>query len=345
MAFDQAEYLQTKHPLRFDADGKFRILLLTDLHGGTDSHPQLKAGVDAIVKAAKPNLVLLGGDQSGCHIGCHTPEELHVYLVQMTEAMETAGTPWAHVYGNHDYNLGVSNERAQEVYEAFPHCVSKRGPRDIHGVGNYVLPILASKTDDVVFNVWGMDSHDDNKQFCRTYGLPTDTQIILPKHFAMGYRSDCPHTDQIWWYYETSRAIEHAYGRKIPGILYQHIPLPEFCLIPRNRKETRMTGVRHENVGCNELNSGLFSACLQRGDIRGIFCGHDHLNDFCGQYCGVYLGNCAGINYDCGSRDNLRGGRLIDIDERHPADITTKMLRLRSILGRSADNKGRPVNE
>ena len=343
MHFDMDEYLRVKRPLRFRPDGSFKILILTDPHGGTDMHPQLKPGIDAIVTAAQPDLVLFGGDLTGHRIGCETTQELREYIGQITQVMEEKGIPWAHVYGNHDYNKGLSNAGQQTVFESFPCCVSKRGPEDVSGVGNYVLPILHAERDEVVFQVWAMDTHDDNRCFARKYGLSEDTQFILPEHFCMGYHSDSVHTDQVLWYFETSRAIEQALGRKVPGMMYMHIPLPEFCLIPRNPQQTHMTGVMREHVGCNEVNPGLFSACLQRGDIKGIFCGHDHLNDFCGQYCGVTLGNCAGINYDCGSNDDQRGGRVVELCQDDPWHGNTYMLRLRDVMGaEKADNRGRP---
>jgi hypothetical protein len=343
MNFDLQEYLTTKRPLRFRPDRKFRLLLLADAHGGTQPHPQLFSGIDAIIEQAKPDVVLFMGDQCGHRIGCAATGELYDYLALLTRTLERQGIPWAHVYGNHDYNLGITNEEAQKVYETFPYCISKRGPEDIHGVGNYVLPVLHADSDTPAFNIWGMDTHDDNKCFAQTYNLQEDTQFILPEHFAFGYHSDNQHTDQLIWYYQTSLAIEQAFGRKIPGILYQHIPLPEFCLIPRNPQHTDMAGNMREHVGTNELNCGLFSACLQRGDIRGIFAGHDHLNDYCGVYCGVMLGACAGINYDCGSHDDLRGGRVIDIEENNPWHIQTHMLRLRDVMGAAiSDNRGRP---
>jgi 3',5'-cyclic AMP phosphodiesterase CpdA len=342
MSFSLQEYLTLKHTLRFKKDGTFKILLLTDPHGGDDAHPQLKPGMDAIVKEANPDLVLLGGDITGCHIGCETLDGLKKYLTDLTGMMEQMEIPWAHVYGNHDYNKGLSNAMQQDVFDGFPHCISKYGPRDIHGVGNYVLPILHSARDEVAFNVWGMDSHDDNKVFAREYNIPEDTQFCLANHFGMGYWSDAPHADQVVWYYETSKAIENAIGHKVPGMMYMHIPLLEFCLIPRNPAECGMIGEQREDVCCNELNSGLFSTCLQRGDVKAIFAGHDHLNDFTGVYCGIRLGNCSGINYDAGSDDDLRGGRVIELREEDPWQIQTYMLKLRDIMGKAADNRGRP---
>ncbi len=333
--FDVKEYLDTKCTLRFREDGSFKIMLMGDPHGGVDSHPQLYPGVEALVEAGRPDLVLLMGDQCGHSIGTATKDELYDYLTKLTRPMEERGIPWAHVFGNHDFNNGVTNEMGMEVYQRFAHCLSKFGPEDVSGVGNYVLPILHAHDDEPAFNVWAMDSHGDNGDYCRDHDQPTDTKIILRDCFGMGhgYGSANPYTDQLLWYYQTSKEMERTYGRKIPGILYQHIPLPEHALIPRNPQQTFMTGSMYEHVATCELNTGLFAAMFQRGDIKGVFVGHDHLNDYCGQYCGIYLGACSGVNYDAGSRDDMRGARIIELTEDNPGVLNTYMLRLRDVMG------------
>jgi hypothetical protein len=37
------------------------------------------------------------------------------------------------------------------------------------------------------------------------------------------------------------------------------------------------------------LNTGLFAAFLQMGDVKGIFVGHNHGNDFCSNLIGVQM--------------------------------------------------------
>lgn len=340
MAFDFQDYLTLKHTLRFKKDGTFRILILTDIHGGVKIHPQLMPALHAVVESAKPDLVLLAGDTNSHRIGAATPAQLRDFLAVITAPMERNRIPWAHVYGNHDDNMGISNEEQQPVYEEFSYCLSKRGPRDISGVGNYVLPILASGSDDVAFNVWAMDSNNNNRRFARQYGLPEDIKICLPNHFTYAdHDYDSPHADQIFWYYEASRAMEKAYGRKIPGMLYMHMPLPEFCLIPMNPGLCRMRGNMRESIGCDELNTGLFATCLQRGDIKAIFVGHDHINDYTGEYCGITLGYCAGMSYDIYCDDDMRGGRVIDLREDDLLHSSTFMLRIRDLMGPAGDKQ------
>ena len=77
-----------------------------------------------------------------------------------------------------------------------------------------------------------------------------------------------------------------------PSLMTLHIPLYEFNAVLLNAARTRMRGEYNERVSASELNSGLFAAVLQRGDVKGIFAGHDHINTFDGVYCGVRLGFC-----------------------------------------------------
>ncbi|MDY6377275.1 MAG: DUF4434 domain-containing protein, partial [Bacteroidales bacterium] len=56
-----------------------------------------------------------------------------------------------------------------------------------------------------------------------------------------------------------------------------HIPLPEYgdTLLVK-----KIVGNKHESVCSPKLNSGLFSAFLEQGDVIGVFVGHDHNNDY-----------------------------------------------------------------
>ena len=101
--------LYTKRPLRFGEDGKFRILMVSDIHGGVgyDEMRTVRA-MQALVDHAKPHLVLLGGDIAGpgtIHVS--NESELRELLDGLVAPMEQAGIPWAHVYGNHDDNFGL----------------------------------------------------------------------------------------------------------------------------------------------------------------------------------------------------------------------------------------------
>lgn len=43
----------------------------------------------------------------------------------------------------------------------------------------------------------------------------------------------------------------------------------------------------YESVGCSPFNSGMFDVICELGSTQAVYCGHDHVNDFCANYKGV----------------------------------------------------------
>ena len=301
-----------------------RIVLVTDLHScdwGEGQSDLIRA-----IDEQNPDLILLGGDICS---GCETEEQLRGFLEVLMAHTEERKIPWAHVYGNHDterIGKDLTREEEQEIYESFPYCISKAGPVEIPGVGNYVLPVYSSDVGrrDPLFAVWGLDSG----AYVRDPGLPGN-QAIMPNALFLGQpKSDyayIPFT-QIQWYFNSSLMMEEYAGHKVPGLMYFHIPLQEFYTVYLNPEQTGMTGVMEEGEICaGVLNSGLFTAMLERGDIRAVCCGHDHCNDYAGTYCGICLAYAANIGYDTYHNEHMMGGRMFVIREEDPADVKTYM--------------------
>jgi len=330
---DLEKSLYTKKPLRFDEDGKFRILMVSDIHGGVgyDEMRTVRA-MQALVDHTAPHLVLLGGDIAGpgsIHVA--NQEELKTLLDGLVSPMEQAGILWAHVYGNHDDNFGLCNADQQPVYERYPNCLSKHSPAGVSGVSNYVLPVWDKEGKTILFNVFGLDTHHGMPEFRKEFGMAEGVQPIEPT--GLENEDESPlRFDQVNWYYQTSRAMEDYAGHKIPALMYMHFPLPEHRMVAMHREECGFEGTQMSPICCSKLNSGLFSACLQRGDVKAIFCGHDHKNDFSGVYCGVRLGFDGYLSYCACHVEALRGGRLFEISADSPDVIETKMVRVMDLL-------------
>ena len=336
---DLSSWLRTKRPLRFTEDGSFRILMVSDVHGGVGyNRTKTAAAMEALVEEVKPDLVLFGGDTAGPgKIHIETPEQLRSLLEDLSDPMERRGIPWCHVFGNHDDNYGVPNETAEEVYESFPFCVSKAGDKALSGVGNYVLPVTSADGAEILLNVFGFDSHSGMGDFLRQYGYDPGTKLFPP--FVGDHGSDDTlHMDQVLWYYRISQAFEEKCGRKIPAVMFMHIPLPEFDLVTKYRRDARLTGHQGEDVCFSPLNSGLFRACVERGDVKGIFCGHDHWNDFSGSYLGITLACDASMSYHACQDNDLRGGRVIEFRAEDPASFATRTVKIRDLLGHAGDS-------
>lgn len=309
------ENLKTKKELRFK-NGKFKIVMFSDLHGKITFDRRTVMGVEVLTDELKPDLVLLGGDNvcGGSHL--QSEQLFRNSFDDIANIFESRQIPWAHVFGNHDKEVGLSESDQQDIFEKYEHCLSKRGPADIHGVSNYMLPIKASEGDKIKFNVWGMDSHRYNSTV-------NGHSTILPNHFCTGDDADHCRPDQIMWYYNTSIELEKYCGEKVPSIMYFHQPIPEFNLITRNPAETGMVGEHRERVCGTELNYGLFAFAATRNDVKGMYCGHDHVNTFSGTYAGIHLGYIGGLGFNVYMHPDLRGCRVIEIDEADPAAYKT----------------------
>lgn len=323
----QLEYnLSLKKDLRFK-NGKFRVLSFSDLHGRRDFDRRVTRDIAALLDRYNPDLILLVGDIVWDD-AAQSPETLKAYLAEVMGEAEGRHIPWAHVFGNHDAEKGYAVKDQQTVYESFAYCLTKRGPEDVYGTGNYVLPVKTENSDRIVFNLWGLDSNRDMHQYLTDVGLEDDYRLVMmpdPLHLSQTY--DTIRFDQIMWYFNSSVELERFSGRKIPGLMFFHIPIPEFIIPYKNVAQTGYRGFRREQVGSSPINSGLFSAILQRGDVKTVLCGHEHINDYEGTYCGVKMMYNAGMSYDVYCDDDMRGGRIIDIREDDPWNIETYMVR------------------
>lgn len=315
--------------LRFRADGSFHILLVSDFHGGEKYFRPQKKALHILLEETKPDLVLLGGDTvvSGMFRAEECREEtLRDYLTYTMEEIEEKNIPWAHVFGNHDGESRFAQTpdlqrkaltMQQKVYKSFPHCISKQGDFELHGMSNYVLQVHSSKNDEIAYRLYAMDSLCSVSDLAHACNIP-ECSFRYTKNLIPGQNNDSiPLVDQVFWYYNESLRAEKEDGKKTPAIMWMHNPLPEMRLIAENPEECKFEGRKDESICCSVMNTGLFMACLQRGDIKGIFCGHDHLNDFSGEVFGIKMAY-DGALYDMRRDRNIedhRGGREIILYE------------------------------
>ena len=103
--------------------------------------------------------------------------------------------------------------------------------------------------------------------------------------------------------------------------MFFHIPIPEY------EKVTTFVGQKQEGIYDAEVNSGLFSALLEAGDVKATFVGHDHVNDFCGQHYGIFLCYGGGVGYRAyGLAGWDRRSRVIEVRDNGNTIVTWKRL-------------------
>lgn len=255
--------------LQFDQQGKFKIVQFTDIHYMCNSPESAKSikMMEQVLDSEKPDMIAFTGD-----IVTNNPAK-----PGWDEVLSTAISrkiPYAVILGNHDDEQDWTRQQIMEYVIQQPYCYAQTGPAYLKGVGNYVLEIKNDqrKTGAVLYF---MDSNAYNK-------------IGSQK----GY--DWFGFDQIDWYRKNSAFFtKENNGKPYPALAFFHIPLQEYTLLP----DTTKNYVKHAPVFGNKtekecpgiINTGMFGAMVEAGDVMGTFTGHDHDNDYIGYLNGICL--------------------------------------------------------
>ncbi|MBY6036636.1 metallophosphoesterase [Fictibacillus nanhaiensis] len=308
--------------LRFHPDGTFKVVQFNDTQDDERIDRRTIELMENVLDAEKPDFVVLNGDNiTG---GCDTALEMKQAMNNIAQPMEKRGIKWAVTFGNHDEDStvksGIDEESMLKFYRSYKHNVNGKGAKDITGTGNMNLLIWDDKAKKAAFNLWLLDSG--------RYAPKT----IAGQDFE-GYPTwDWLRFDQVSWYNETSKKMEKRFGYKVPSLMFIHIPLWEhrymwFASAERQTEadharaveKHQITGERNEEECPGPINSGLFSAMLQRGDVKGVFCGHDHINTYAGNYYGIMLGYGGSAGFGTyglpgADKNKLRGARVFNLD-------------------------------
>lgn len=325
--------LFTKKKLRFNADGNFKILMMSDIQETVDFNDRTMRAIEACIDSENPDLVILGGDNCNGHI-VKDEDTLCKYVDILSEPFEKRAIPWAHVWGNHDHDVGIDENIHQSIYMRHEHCVSSSA-EGITGQSNFVLPIFASNGEKIKFNVWGLDSGNTINSFAdNLFGKDSSLRkkALLPNK-CFDYKTVFGFVcfDQIMWYYNLSVELEKYNGEAINSLMVTHIPVWEIFNIVHNRELCGTVGDCPENYGLGTFNSGLFAAVLQRKDVKAMCGGHSHLNDAAGKYCDITLCTDGSIGYTAYGDNERRGARVFEINESSPDNINTKMIYCRDL--------------
>ena len=316
------ELLQSKIRLSCDENGDFKVSVLADVHASGVISDSVQADIREIIDNEQPDLVIFTGDNAICD----DEQELRAALDSMVGYIEEKQIPWCHVYGNHDQEGGLTKEEMQVIYESYEYCVSKRGDTSLTGVGNYVLPIYEYGSDKISHLVWCLDSGSMMSEKDIEDLLPTSKPDFTGIDYSVwGGYYDYIHADQIQWYYNTSLLFENYFNDAIPSIMAFHMPLQEIYYAWQNRLSfENWDGEKNDPVGASPINSGLFTALADRGDVLATVSGHDHANTYMVEYQGIklcYSPGCSTHGYYY-SKDTL-GSRIFEMNSNDVWDLNT----------------------
>ncbi|WP_237728579.1 metallophosphoesterase family protein [Paenibacillus sp. OSY-SE] len=252
--------------LRFRKDGTFTIVQFSDVECRQwEEHDPAHDVMRQVLELEQPDLVVFAGDVIA---SASTTDEYQAFA-NAVRPVEDAGIPWFAVYGNHDTEATVTREQLHAYQMTFAHSIAVPDPEGISGSGNAVFPVLAA----------------DGKLGAVIYALDSHSYSPLSPRVG-GY--DWLKADQIAWYRQQSAQYAKEYGgdTPVPAVAFFHIPLMEYHQLWA--LET-CCGQRGEPICSPPLNSGMFQAMVEQGDVMGTFVGHDHANDFIGDLHGIKL--------------------------------------------------------
>ena len=280
-----------KPSLRFKSDKTFKIVQFTDLHVKyQDPRSEITfERVRQVINDERPDLVILTGDIIFSEPGIEN-------MRNVLQTISDLKVPFATVFGNHDDEQGTTKEQLLQVAQSMPYCLTADEEPAVSGVGNYVLPVKASTGEQTQLTLYCIDSNT----YCTIEGVK-------------GY--DYIKRDQVDWYVRRSSEFTKANGGKpVPALAFFHIPLPEYHQAASD-ETAQFYGIRREKACAPALNSGLFTAMKEQGDIMGIFVGHDHDDDYAVCWYDVLLayGRYTGGNTVYNHLPN--GARVIELTE------------------------------
>ena len=224
--------------------------------------------------------------------------------------IESFKIKWSYINGNHDgekiitfngkeYDCGQGFE-AQNKYVKHhtKYCMYKSGNKKM-GYGNYAIKLI-----------------ENNK--------PIWSFIMMDSHGTQGYENPGINEYQLRWYERTLNRIDKQ-NKNANNLLFFHIPNFEFRLAAKQYYGNEIFKIRGVNkrgdfgesneIDCCFPSEIFFNKVKELEKTKGIFVGHDHLNNSSIEYEGVRLTYGLKTGYYDYHKKELNGATKILIDK------------------------------
>lgn len=322
--------------LRFNSDHKFKIMQIADTQEIPAVSPDTLSLINNALDREKPDLVIFTGDQIKGYSKKFKkdPAIIESTIDILVEPIAKRNIPFMVTYGNHDAQCGVDNRGQYKFYAKYDNFISG-DLRNADDVGTADIQIYSSTEDKPMFELYIIDSHGKAKD-------------------GAGYAP--VDKEQIEWYVSRREQLKAENGDYLPSLVFQHIPVPEFFdvikKVPKGTKGAVPAYGEHENEyfvlndetiaeggfmlespASPDVNTGEFEAMSEKGDVLGIYVGHDHNNSFVVKYKGVDLGYTQGAGFNVYGPGENRGVRIFELDETAPREYKTHTATFKELCG------------
>ena len=323
----------TDTTIRFDSNGKLKILHIADTHLDNDKH--FDSSIWVIANACdieRPDLVVLTGDNTHPN---EEPEKTKKLINALMNIFESRKIPVAVTFGNHDSEGGpMTREDIMEYYQTFSCVISTDNSENFKNCATFNVPVFASDSDKVNFNLWVFDSGDYDED--------------EPRHY------DRVRTEQIEWYKKTAANLKKENdGKTVNSVVFQHIIVPEIYDVLKKSDSKQPYAIKHiyneeefymfdsEQVNYGTLNEkpcpgyyndGQFDALVETGDVLAMFTGHDHTNAFGVRNKNIDIYISPMTRYKGLAYTTQYGYRVVEIDENDTSTYKTRVERLYDVF-------------
>ena len=272
----QRAFLENKSALKFDDEGVFTIAQIADVHTGEGEHswgPRVDdhtyRDLRKVLSLEAPlSLAVLSGDML---TGLNIDNNATAYWDKLVAVLDEQKLPHTAILGNHDAepfsrsrqnqsSPGAKTNRTELMQHdtALLFSRSKVGPKSLRpAVSVYVVDVY---------------SNDGLTPLLQLYHLDSGGGGMIEEVFPA----------QLDWFQQTVEAQRERFKMKVPALVFIHIPMAEFkdALVEKRH----CFGDADDGITPTVTNTGLFAVLDATEEVKAVFVGHDHCNDFCCQF-------------------------------------------------------------